>query len=69
MKPHMMNVLKTVMFTVIESESLTKDAVRREFAGWLKNLMATRPEYAEILETISAPLTQEQKDSFQKFCP
>lgn len=64
----MENILKTIMWTVIEPESLTKEAVRRELAAWLKNIMDTKPEYAEILNTISAPLTEEQKANFQKFC-
>ena len=57
------------MWTVIESESLTKAPIRTELAGWLKNMTESSPYYAEIVETISAPLTQEQLQNFQKFCP
>ena len=69
MKPYMLNILKTIMWTVIESESLTKAPIRTELAGWLKNMTESSPYYAEIVETISAPLTQEQLQNFQKFCP
>jgi len=68
MKPYMSNILKTIMWAVIEQNSLTKDPVRREFAGWLKNSISVHPEYDPILEELSVPLTQEQKDDFAKFC-
>ena len=57
------------MWAVIEPTTLTKDPVRREFAGWLKNTISTHSEYGPMLEDLSVPLTQEQKDNFYKFCP
>lgn len=65
----MHNILKTILFSVIESESITKDAVRKEIAGWLKQNISTHSEYSETLNELSVPLTQQQKDDFAKFCP
>ena len=69
MKPYMTDILKTIMWAVIEPTTLTKDPVRRELAGWLKNTISTHGEYGQLLEELSIPLTQEQKDNFQRFCP
>lgn len=69
MKPYMINILKTILWAVIEPETLTKEPVRRELAGWLKNNISGHAEYGEILNDLSIPLTQEQKDNFIKFCP
>jgi hypothetical protein len=69
MKPHMHNILKTILWAVIEPNSLTKTPVRQEIAGWLKNNISNHGEYGKVLEDLSAPLTQEQKDNFLKFCP
>ena len=67
MKPYMENVLKTILWAVIEPNSLTKSHVRKELAGWLKANISTHSEYAGILETLSVPLTEEQKENFMKF--
>lgn len=69
MKPYMHNILKSILWAVIEPNSLTKEPVRREFAGWLKENIANHGEYGPILEELSMPLTQEQKENFAKFCP
>ena len=65
----MHNILKTILFAVIESESITKDPIRREIAGWLKQKISAHSEYSEMLNELSVPLTQQQKDDFAKFCP
>jgi hypothetical protein len=69
MKPYIDNILKTMLWAVIEPETGTKDPVRREIAGWLKENISTHPEYSEVLNTLSMPLTDEQKENFAKFCP
>ena len=69
MKPYMMNILKTILWAVIEPNSLTKGPVRKEFAGWLKNSISTHKEYGEIFELLSTPLTEEQRLNFKKFFP
>lgn len=69
MKPYMHNVLKTVLWAIIEEESLTKEHTRKELAGWLKNTISGHNEYGPILEELSAPLTEEQKKNFNKYCP
>lgn len=68
MKPHMLNILKTILWAVIEPNSITKTPVRQEIAAWLKNTISNHSEYGKILEVLSAPLTQEQKDNFLKYC-